>query len=401
MSKVRLSLALFTVVGILGCNADSVRGDSGWTGTVETLDSGVIVVSNPASGSWGADEGWRLEEIMRLGVVDEEGPELFGALAAVEMDEEGRLFVLDRQAREVRVFDEAGQFQGVIGGPGQGPGEFSDPVGLAWGQAGELWVVDQRSGQYLAFEPSGRYLRSETRPSSLFAPYWRGRIGAEGDFWEFAWVDVALGVQKQAMIRADPLHPDTVWIPAFDSEQYVLERGGEVFARRRVPFSPHVVWHMAAEDRIWWGTGGSFRLVHLDEHGDTVRIVQREFAQLPVTAADVEGVLSSQFYEQFQQMGGIIDRSRIPRTKPAYERIIEDDQGFLWVWPASGQEAERQFLDVFDPEGRYLGQVETPERISSAIVDPPPLIRGDRMIAIVRGEFDVPQVVVARVSGRQ
>jgi hypothetical protein len=402
MSVQRRLVSLFLLVVMQACDAGDVRADLRWDGSIETLESGAVLVSNPVRGLWDAESGWQLQERFRLGTIDGEGPELFGELVAVELDESGRLFVLDRQAREVRLFDQEGRFVRSIGGPGEGPGEFSDPVGLGWGEEGELWVVDQGSGRYMAFDTSGTFLRQEVRQSSLFAPYWRGRIDHEGDLWEFAWVGVDRGMQQQAMIRAAPSggSPDTVWIPRYDTEEYVLEREGEVFARRTVPFAPRAVWHMAQRDRIWWGVGASYRLIQLRGDVDTVRIVEREFEPVPVTEADVEDVLASPLYEQFERFGGTIDRSRIPPTKPAYERILEDDRGFLWVWPTGALEDRGRFLDVFDPEGRYLGRVEAPAPISPEVVDPPPLIRGERLVAIVRGELDVPQVLVARVEGR-
>jgi hypothetical protein len=403
MKSPRFAVAVSLIVSIQACGPEDARGDLNWAGTIETLDSGVMLITSPAEGVWNAGDAWRFEEVFRVGVVEGEASELFGEIVAVEMDESGRVFILDRQAREIRVFDEKGQFVRVIGGPGQGPGEFSDPVGLGWGAEGELWVVDQRASRYLAFDSAGAFLRQEPRTSSLFAPYWRGRIDADGIFWEFDWVDVDRGGRQQVMIRAADgvaTAPDTVRIPQFEPDSYVLERDGQVFARRAVPFGPQLVWHLTDQNRIWWGVGDSYAVAQLTESGDTVRVVARDSDVVSVTAADVEDILSSQLYEQFEQMGGRVDRTRIPATKRAYERVLEDDRGFLWVWPSMPSEESGRSLDVFDPEGRYLGRIEAPAALSSAIIDPPPLIRGDRLVAIVRGEFDVPQVLVARIAGR-
>lgn len=51
-------------------------------------------------------------------------------------------------------------------------------------------------------------------------------------------------------------------------------------------------------------------------------------------------------------------------------------------------------FDVFDPDGRYLGEVRAPEGFS---LNPSPYIRGDRVWAVVRDELDVSYVVRFRV----
>jgi hypothetical protein len=43
-------------------------------------------VINDGRGQWTPTTAWRLEEDLRLGTVDEQGPELFGAVAYVTAD---------------------------------------------------------------------------------------------------------------------------------------------------------------------------------------------------------------------------------------------------------------------------------------------------------------------------
>jgi hypothetical protein len=47
-------------------------------------------------------------------------------------------------------------------------------------------------------------------------------------------------------------------------------------------------------------------------------------------------------------------------------------------------------FDVFEPDGRYLGMVRAPEGFSRS---PRPVMRGDTVWAVVRGELEVPYVV--------
>ncbi len=60
-------------------------------------------------------------------------------------------------------------------------------------------------------------------------------------------------------------------------------------------------------------------------------------------------------------------------------------------------EVEETTFDVFDPEGRYLGEVVAPYQVEP---HPPPVIRGDRIAFVTKDELDVGYVVTMRIRGR-
>lgn len=63
------------------------RAATRWAGSVDTLPSGRIVVSNPEQGTWDAGGArWRAEEVFRIGEADGTGAAVFGEIAAVEVD---------------------------------------------------------------------------------------------------------------------------------------------------------------------------------------------------------------------------------------------------------------------------------------------------------------------------
>lgn len=68
----------------------------------------------------------------------------FGHLADVTVLDSGHILALDRSLKAVWVFDQSGDFVGMIGREGKGPGEFTDPIALA--ALGEDVVVMQPSG---------------------------------------------------------------------------------------------------------------------------------------------------------------------------------------------------------------------------------------------------------------
>jgi DNA-binding beta-propeller fold protein YncE len=66
-----------------------------------------------------------------VGVLEGGEHEMFGQVAGVSFDAEGRLYVLDRGNHRVVVFGPDGRFLRSLGRRGSGPGELQGPVALA------------------------------------------------------------------------------------------------------------------------------------------------------------------------------------------------------------------------------------------------------------------------------
>ena len=107
-----LAAALPVLLTACGSGSDAV-GE--WHGTVDTLPSGEIVVRNTDDPLWAPEEAWRVVEDLRIGEAMSEGPDLFGANYSFDVDALGRIFVLDNQAQEVRIFDSGGAFVRTVG----------------------------------------------------------------------------------------------------------------------------------------------------------------------------------------------------------------------------------------------------------------------------------------------
>ena len=134
-----LALAVLWVCG--GCSSGDGAARS--LATVDTLSNGAVHILNPATGMWSADEAWSVDEIVRIGDAAEGATEnSFGDIRAVTFDPLGRIWVVEGQANEIRIFDEEGRHVRTIGGDGDGPGEFSYPMGITWDGEGRAWIAD-------------------------------------------------------------------------------------------------------------------------------------------------------------------------------------------------------------------------------------------------------------------
>jgi hypothetical protein len=133
------ALVLLLVLSTSACG-DAAAGSGGEV-AVDTLANGAIRTRNPETGLWGSGKGWRAVESARIGSADAAEPAyMFGEVVDATTDPLGRVWVLDRQARELRVFDAAGRHLRTVGREGAGPGEFRNPIGLSWDAQARLWV---------------------------------------------------------------------------------------------------------------------------------------------------------------------------------------------------------------------------------------------------------------------
>jgi sugar lactone lactonase YvrE len=99
--------------------------------------------------------------------------------------------------------------------------------------------------------------------------------------------------------------------------------------------------------------------------------------------------------EWIMEQGGRVDRSRIPDTKPPVDEFFLDDEGNIWVLPITSIAEQGRLLEVFDPEGRYLGQVELAFPLATF---PRPVFRDGFLYAVTEDELEVPYIVRARIE---
>jgi len=397
----RLLLAAWAVVAVVllalgaaGCVDDAPA--SGWGGTVDTLSSGQISVYNPAGSLWSAGDAWKVETELRIGTLDGTGPDMFGSISDFEVDRYGRIWLFEAQAQELRVFDGSGRFVRSVGRQGEGPGEFNRVIGMDWGPDGNLWIADPSNNRLSVVDTTGSFVASHPTIGGVVMQPWPGGFDDAGHFYtygidtavedDFALVMVRYGPDLQAI--------DSVAPPEYPGEREYFEiRNDENWMMTGVPFTPSLEWRLARDGTYWAGLTGEYRLFQLSWSGDTLRSIRREYEPLPVTAADLDEAREG--LKWFTEAGGKADWSRIPASKPAFEEFVIDDDGFLWVQVVAPPDLEGRLFDVFDPQGRYLGEVATPFPVEFY---PAPIIREGFLYAVTEDELEVPFLIRARIE---
>lgn len=374
-----------------GCAAAG-EGDA-WSGTTDTLPSGQIVVANPAAPLWPEGGGWRIADELRIGTVDGDGPDLFGRIIMLDVDAEGRVYVLEGQAQEIRVFDRSGGYVRTIGRQGGGPGEFNQPVHMQFGPDGNLWVVDPQNNRVSVFDTAGTYLAGHPMPGGFIIIPWPGGFDLRGHYYSPIPRPSEAGFQMgMAHFDESMTAIDTLEVPDDPVERPHFEmRRGDAAWMASVPYTAGFDWLLSPAGTFWGMFTGDYRLFELSQEGDTLRTITRAFERLPVTDADMEA--ARERLSWFIEQGGKVDWGKIPSEKPATSDFFVDEDGYVWVTPVTAADDGGHPLDVFDPDGRYLGRVALPGRLVGR-----PLVRGDRMYAVTRNELEVPFVARWRIE---
>lgn len=378
-------------LALSACEARERHGPNGWAGTIDTLSSGQVVMRNPESPLWRSGEEWRITEELRIGGVEGAGPEIFGRIASLEMDQAGRIWALEHQAQELRVFDAFGQHVRTVGRRGEGPGEFQQAVHIALAPDGNMWVMDPRNARLSIFDTAGVYLAAKRAAAGFVMLPWPGRFDVTGRYHA-----PVPGSGSVRIVRFDSAFQslDTLQIPVDPVTRDGFElrdAQGRLRIRADVPYQGFLVWRIAPMGTIWAMVTDEYRLFELDTAGDTLRTITRRFTPIPVTAADRERAREDMKW--FTDQGGRIDMSMLPSSKPPTRGFFFDDERHIWVERTTDGDDAHPVFDLFDPEGRYLGAIRLPFALAGV-----PVVRDRRLYAVTRDELDVPYIVRARID---
>lgn len=401
-------------VGLLLCGAVAACGGGSageWGGTV-TDSAGVAIVSNPAAGVWRGSNGWRVEETLRIGATDGDPNYQFGAIVGLDVDGDGRIYVLDQQAQNVRVYDANGAYLRSIGRPGNGPGELSPGAGAVLvGPGDTLFVPDAMQQRVNRFLPDGTAAGSFPLPmTGGLAIRWAhlpgGRFAQETRPIPIPGQQNATNVHAVLVRGTDGAVLDTL-LRLPEGQSFRMQGGAPQI---RI-FEPEPVWDVWPDGSAVSAVNTDYRIEVRAPDGRLVRIVKRPFDRSPVTESDQQKIRRA-MESVFEQQGvPPIVRQQLVQSigfadhYPAFYIVAAGPEWTIWV--QHGQTAETAAAsgtlnpedlgapewDVFDADGRYLGVVRFPERFRAM------RFIGNDIYGVWRDELDVQHVMRLRVIG--
>lgn len=390
MHLTSLRYLVFLALVAQGCaQVDETAG--AWDGQIDTLSTGQLVVQNGERGIWREDEEWRVIEELRIGSVDAEGPEVFGDIRALVVDDLERIWVLDGQAAELRIFDANGDHVRTAGGSGSGPGEYTQPLHAGLSR-GSIWVTDPGNARVTVLDSAGGRVEEFRVPGGMVTMPWPGGFDREGFYYapiyrfqpEF---EMMLGRFDRNLAPLDTLTPPSARVPR---EEFTVTIDGRVHDQP-VPFQGVLAWRLSPRGRFWGLITDQYRLFELDDQGDTLRAVTKAYE--PVMVSPEERAQALENLQDFVELGGPIDRSRIPDHKPPVDGFFIDESDHVWV-RRTGPSGPGDTFDVFNATGEFMGAVRTPFTLS---LHPHPIVKADRFYGVIHDDLGVEYVVVARI----
>lgn len=397
---------LLAAVLVPAACGDAIPSGSTSNVVIDTIADTVVV--RTVSGSvW--EGGATLVPEASIGELDGPDEYLFGNISSIAVDDDRTVYVFDGQAQQVRVFDSAGTHIRALGGPGEGPGEFSRVEAIALLPDGRLVVRDAGSKHIKVFGPGPddtdqwSYSASNTMSYGSTPLYTdvHGRTFQADPVWD--------GADQIVVFGPDGTRADKFSEPWGDYEVPALEWERMSFP---VPFMPFGHWAIHSDGHLITGFPSEYRIDVIREDG----VLRIERAHEPVTISEDErdyytDMITRDQREQFP--GWRWNGPPVPETKPVFRELLAGRKGRIWVSletesypvenethdlgdPASSRVRWRSGLryDVFEPDGTYLGVVEPPTGFSAY---PAPVFVGDHVWAATRDELGVGRVVRFRI----
>jgi hypothetical protein len=357
---------------------------------------GVLLFAAVPGAVAAAQPQWRLVEDLRIGS-EASDKTIFADIRGIVEGTDGKIFVLDIGAGEMRVFDRSGKFLSVVARRGRGPGEIGT---IATGMLvlnGVIWVNDESNQRLPGYSTTdGKYLRQITIPISRGRPKWEAGTDAEGRIvapiaLRTNRVDAVTGrvlsEQRVRRIRTDGSGADT--IAGFDCAQRNPPARTSV-----LPFEVVPVVAIDGRGGYWCAPNDEYVLIHRSLGTNATReTVRMPYARLPIAPEERARRIESRKQSNLDHGISGIDYSLTPREYPMFERLDVDDTGRLWAMRATRAGTAETF-DLYDATGRPLATIRT-----TLPFDPirPLHIKGDYVFGVVRDADDVSHVVRARI----
>ncbi|NIN72454.1 MAG: hypothetical protein GTO46_11165 [Gemmatimonadetes bacterium] len=311
-------------------------------------------------------------------------PPLAAPLALAVDEYIGRLYLLETQPPELRVYDlESGVFLDALGRAGDGPGEYRRPIALAVETGGGLAAVLSMSGR---------------------VTFWRTDGGLAGT------VRIGPGLATDIVAaRADSFYVKSDVFPPADVAEFRVVAVDTALERPRFrdlnvpgteepgrPYRNHsyAVAATPAGDLLLAPPGPEYTILRVGAGGDVLQQIGRpEVTPLARSEEEIEAI-RERVRRAFAALGRAAPQgTRVPRYRSHVARLAAAPDASIWALTQRG-DSSAAIIDWFDADGVYSGSVVVDLRVSELAVS------STDIYLLARSRFDLPGVAVARRPGR-
>ena len=418
-------VTIFTALSfsLLASGCEQPAGDSVAEAdpTFTVRDSaGIEIVANHAP-EHAAGEFWTIDpepEIVlggseKPGELANDSAQLIWSVVGLARLPDGRVAVLSSENKQLMLFEPSGELTRIVGGPGEGPGEFTRPERLQYLPPDTLVVWDYFLRAIDYFDSSGKLLRERTVDYARLREH-----GAWGESRRIPLPDGSFLVGVMDTIADESPDDCTHLTITSQSAQFgemvlhaeELLKIDDTYAAHSFGCASSFFSSMAAggDPPSFYirNTGNEVHQRALD--GTLLRIIRRTTEPPPITERAWQAELEHR--KAYSEIMGwpSIPEEREPIPKPErynpIASILVSREGYVWVkeWSVSESGIADQW-SVFSPEGRWLGALPFPpdpgapdlrmcDRYST-----PCWVGGDYFLAVRRDELGVERVEGYRI----
>lgn len=372
----RSALLIAVVLVSTACREQPEALDAGAT----VRDSAGVTIVRSREPLWASpDSAWRIADTQMVDIGGPEGYDLRDIVDVVRTPA-GAIAAADGGAQIIKVFALDGRRLRSLGSRGTGTGQFQAIDWIA--AAGDSIVAFDLVARRLTMFNSETRVRTASFPNTgpvLTAPLARfddGTLLVVSGGPTFPFSGKAAEVQRDSawLLRygTNAAVQDTIMRVAWGESFGVVigEGDGRFVAPMPRPFARRTS-ALLVDGNIVVGEASRYVISVYDSAGRLLRSIRRDHAPAPVTQDAIEGFKEAR--RRAPESRGLqaqVDSALIralgaapyPSTMPAYERVLGDAEGNLWVLDYSVRAGQESSWDVFDPRGRWLGTVRTPAR---------------------------------------
>jgi hypothetical protein len=288
----------------------------------------------------------------------EDGDEvLFTELSPWEVaaDSDGRVYALDTAGGRVVVFGRSGRVVGSVGRPGEGPGELSEPTALAVSADGDVAVYDHARGGIARWGAAGELPPLER----LETVFWGPGLGTAS--WGFLFPSLAADGREGRVVRLVVVAETRTGVLA-EMTQTTVTASFPNCGIGGLPVEP------IFEPQLQWAVGGDVVAVTAGPRYE-IEVFRRGVLERKIVRQEQARPATRDL--ALQEVGGgleltapvrcrvspteLVDARGFATTVPSISGLAVAPDGSIWVRRGLVKGEGEPSIDVYGPNGDYLG----------------------------------------------
>jgi len=264
------------------------------------------------------------EEVYRVGLIDGDEWQVFSRVSAVGFGEAANLYVMDDQGGRIVVVGEDGAFVREFGGIGDGPGEFSassnTAVGFAALRSGRTVVFDPGHSAFQLFGSDGEFERSVRMPGNSM--YLIRTLAPARDGLSVITTNVAaFGMGGPADGPESPFRP--VYRLILTGDEAVQDTAIRAWGPPGGAdgFRPPLLAAALPDGGLVYTDSSAYAIKVAEPNGDLTRVLVRPFRPEPVTGRIRDEEIERQVREIEERAAGSSDELAAARAELGRRRI--------------------------------------------------------------------------------